>query len=196
MISAADPPTSTIPLFVKQWVQLLADNRSADACALLDEPNAYGMIWTPTQIAEAIAASFPPQSSFARAYPSGMVITNPDELSEPPFCKIGTFSDGTGYWFDYAMPLNHQWSDLTAQFFFLKRPTGLAVVLHDLHVLRVWRSRDTDIVMSGRAKYASMPTPRWRPTWRSSRPAESKRFYASYRGKRRFDPSATFGWLA
>ena len=31
-------------------------------------------------------------------------------------------------------PNNYTWSELTAQFEFLRRPGGLAVVLHDLHV--------------------------------------------------------------
>jgi hypothetical protein len=44
-------------------------------------------------------------------------------------------SDGSGFSLYHAVPLNGEWSDLTAQFEFLRRPNGLAVVLHDLHVL-------------------------------------------------------------
>jgi hypothetical protein len=43
--------------------------------------------------------------------------------------------DGTGFQFDYDLPLNGEWSDLTAQFEFLRRSDGYAVVLHDIHVL-------------------------------------------------------------
>jgi hypothetical protein len=43
--------------------------------------------------------------------------------------------DGSGYAVDHAVPLNGEWSDLTAQFEFLEEADGFAVVLHDLHVL-------------------------------------------------------------
>ena len=45
------------------------------------------------------------------------------------------FADGRGYSFEYDLPLSGEWSDLTAQFEFLRRPSGYAVVLHDIHVL-------------------------------------------------------------
>jgi hypothetical protein len=45
------------------------------------------------------------------------------------------FDDGSGYHFEYDIPLNGEWSDLTAIFRILKTPKGYVVFLNDLHVL-------------------------------------------------------------
>ena len=45
------------------------------------------------------------------------------------------FDDGSGYSVEHDVPLNGEWSDLTAQFEFVRFPKGYAVVLHDLHVM-------------------------------------------------------------
>jgi hypothetical protein len=49
-------------------------------------------------------------------------------------CRDGRLNAG-GYWLDYDVPLNGQFSDLTAQFEFEPRQEGYAAVLQDLHVL-------------------------------------------------------------
>ena len=55
--------------------------------------------------------------------------------SGTPAAMLWELADQSGYRLDHDVPLNGQWSDLTAQFEFLRRPGGFAVVLHDLHVL-------------------------------------------------------------
>ena len=49
--------------------------------------------------------------------------------------SVGSYEDDAGYWLDHDMPLNGEWSDLTAQFEFQARSDGFDVVLLDLHVL-------------------------------------------------------------
>ena len=116
-------------------MKLLADDRLEDACALLDEPNMYGIAWTPEKIREVVATTFDPQSRFYRFHPEGPIFTDPYQLPEQPHQELIPLHNNEGYRFDYDIPLNGEWSDLTALFIFYKRPQGYAVVLHDLHVL-------------------------------------------------------------
>jgi hypothetical protein len=125
----------SIRAFVGTWISLLADGRAEAACALIDEPNSYGIVWTPTLINEVINSTFSPETCFYESHPEGPVVTDPSQLNEQKDREVLEFQNGSGYLFDYAIPLNGEWSDLTAQFEFHKRPDGYAVVLHDLHVL-------------------------------------------------------------
>jgi hypothetical protein len=125
----------TIREFVREWTKLLAQERLEEACALLDEPNCYGLVWTPERILEVVHDTFSPGTHFHHFHPEGPVFTDPDELEAQNDREVWARDDGTEYGFDYDLPLNHEWSDLTAQFEFHKRPNGFAVVLHDLHVM-------------------------------------------------------------
>jgi hypothetical protein len=62
-------------------------------------------------------------------------VTDPDSVGTEPHSSLVAFKDGRGYSFDHDVPLDGRWSDLTAQFEFLRRPSGYAVVLQDIHVL-------------------------------------------------------------
>ena len=132
---SSEEPQHSILAFVRKWVALIADGRAEDACALIDEPNSYGIEWTPTSIDEVINSAFSPDSRFYRLHPEGPIVTNPFRLTEQREIEVIELENGNGYLFDYDLPLNDEWSDLTAQFEFRKRPSGYAVVLHDLHVL-------------------------------------------------------------
>jgi hypothetical protein len=134
VISPAAPAESIIAL-VKCWMKLLAEGRVEEACALLDEPNRYGITWTSGLIQETVNSIFSPESRFHETHPEGPIFTNPFELEEQLEIEVVEFDDKRGYTFDYNVPLNGEWSDLTAQFEFLKRSDGYVVVLHDLHVL-------------------------------------------------------------
>ena len=117
-------------------MKLLAQDRLAEACAQLDEPNCYGRVWTPELILEIVHDTYSPDTLFYRDNPEGPVFTDPDGVKKPPYKgEVSPFNDGRGYCLDYDVPLNGEWSDLTAQFEFFKRPNGLAVVLDDLHVM-------------------------------------------------------------
>ena len=132
---SSEAPEKPIRDFAKVWMKLLSDDRLDEACALLDEPNSYGVSWTPDLIKQTVNETFSPDSRFYVYHSEGPVFTDPHELKEQRDIEVIEFDDGSGYAFDYYVPLNGEWSDLTAQFEFLKRPNGYAVVLHDLHVL-------------------------------------------------------------
>lgn len=120
---------------IRDWFRLLAEGRWGDACGLLDEPNVYGVRWTPEYIQHALDSAFPPGCRFRVAHPEGPRFSDPTTASGTPDGDVVAFNDARGYAADHDVPLNGSWSDLTAQFQFLRRPNGLAVVLHDLHVL-------------------------------------------------------------
>ena len=63
------------------------------------------------------------------------VVTSMSSASGEQRASLIALSDRSGYAYDHDLPLNGQWSDLTAQFEFIKRPNGFAVILHDIHVL-------------------------------------------------------------
>ena len=113
--------------YIRRWYRLLAQNRWDEASALIDEPNSYGMVFTPAEIRRVLAANYD--------FTDADTFTDPDVLPKEGRFSICGYADGSGYSVEYDVPLNGEWSDLTAQFELLVRPGGLAVVLHDLHVL-------------------------------------------------------------
>ena len=125
-------PTSTaepvviFTRFTRDWFHLLAHGAFADAASQLDEPNCYGEKWNAEQIQSAL---------LDYAYSESVRVSDPDTLAGDGRPSLVEFEDGHGYSFEHDVPLEEKWSDLTAQFEFLRRPGGYAVVLHDIHVL-------------------------------------------------------------
>lgn len=102
---------------------------------MIDLPNAWGIKWTPESIRELIDETFSPDTQFGAAHPEGPVFTQVDESTQSDHADTGPYDDKSGFWLDHDVPLNGEWSDLTAQFEFQKQSNGFAVVLIDLHVL-------------------------------------------------------------
>jgi hypothetical protein len=122
--------------WARDWFDLLANGRLEDACARLDEPNHYGTVWTPESIVELVLDTFGPATIFGREHPEGPRFTSARTAAGRERSSFGTFADGSGCWLEYDVPLNGEYSDLTAQFEFSWRTPGtLAVRLHDLHVM-------------------------------------------------------------
>ena len=115
----------TFRSYIEQWVRAVAQSDWAGAVGMLDEPNSYGVRWSESEIQNAL-----------EAYSPGAKVSNPANLKNgSPRISLGKFDDGSGYWFDYSIPINGDWSDLTAQFAFKRRGNGYAVILDDIHVL-------------------------------------------------------------
>lgn len=121
--------------FIRDWFRLLANDRWPEAIAMLDEPNHYGIVWTPEYIRNALDSAFEPDCRFRVDHPEGPRFSDPDTATGTCHADVLPFDDGHGFSADHDVPLNGSWSDLTAQFEFIRRPDGLAVILHDLHVL-------------------------------------------------------------
>ena len=121
--------------WIEDWCDLLAEDRIAEACARLDEPNAYGHDWSADDIIAARESTFDPQSRFARTHPEGLAFTRPGISIGSAFASIGQLDDGSGYWAEYSLPISGEFSDLTAQFRFRWARGRLLVSLRDLRVL-------------------------------------------------------------
>ena len=133
-LAPSDVPDA-LPRWAQQWFELLAAGRLDEACAQLDEPNAYGLRWTPAAIRALVEETFAPGTHFRAAHPEGPVFSPVLGARGTLRVDVDAFADGTGYWMDHPVPLNGEASDLTAQFEFRWRGDALAVILHDLHVL-------------------------------------------------------------
>ena len=116
-----------------KWLAHLARSEWDAALSMLDEPNSYGILRTKDAILAIVADTFSPDSHFVADF-------GPPHFSDPATAtgsarvNLGTIEGGS-FWLDCDVPLNGTFSDLTAQFEFLARPGGFAMVLHDLHVL-------------------------------------------------------------
>jgi hypothetical protein len=120
---------------VRDWFRLLAAGRWDEASAMADEPNSYGIRWTPCHIRHVLDLSYGPGCRYLAEHPEGPQVSDPDETAGVPHASIVELEDGSGFSVEHDVPLNGSWSELTAQFEFLRRSGGLAVVVHDLHVL-------------------------------------------------------------
>jgi hypothetical protein len=127
MIPASpDEPVVTFTRFARDWFRLLARGEFAGAVSRLDEPNGYGERWSAEKIQGVLR-------DYARS--ESVRVADPDTIAGDGSPSLVEFADGRGYSFVHDVPLAGEWSDLTAQFEFLRRPSGYAVVLHDIHVL-------------------------------------------------------------
>jgi hypothetical protein len=129
-----DSKTTDLLKFVERWFGLMAEGRVDAALSQLDEPNAYGISWTKEAIERLLSETLG-RGRYLEKHPEGPRFTAPDAATGKPRADVLAFDDGSGYSVEHDVPLNGEWSDLTAQFEFLRREAGYAVVLHDLHVL-------------------------------------------------------------
>jgi hypothetical protein len=113
---------------VRMWAHSLAAEDYAGALALVDARRH----WTPDLLRTVITnyGSVEPMrdGSTYRVTPLGTVRGGPK-----PRHEVDREGDRISVWFD--LPLNGEWSDLTATFDLIPRDGGLALVLDDVHVM-------------------------------------------------------------
>ena len=126
LTSFSQPIEDALRAHIEIWLQQLSAGNWGEVIGMLDEPNSYGIKWRETEIRNSL-------DEYSRSRP--WTVTDPKALDVSGHTSFGEFNDGSGYWFDYDIPLDGAWSDLTAQFEFKKRGNGYALVLHDIHVL-------------------------------------------------------------
>ncbi len=134
MIPTSAGPSDLIA-FVHRWFGLLAVGRDDAAAAELDEPNSYGQRWTGPAIRAALEEAFPEGCRFRAEHAEGLRVTDPLGASGSAQDTVVELKDRGGYSVWCSVPLNEEWSDLSALFTFVRRDEGFAVVLDDLHVL-------------------------------------------------------------
>ena len=135
LVVAPEHAEGKLVAWVREWLDLLAAGRLGEACARLDGPAADGAPWTADRLRAAVAETFGPGTRFRVAHPEGPVFSPVRAARGRPAVAVGAFADGSGYWIDHAVPLNGEYSDLTAQFAFRWAGAALAASLCDLHVL-------------------------------------------------------------
>lgn len=121
--------------FIQSWFDLLASGKVEQACAAIDKPNSYGIRRTPDKIFDVLTDNYGPGTVFASDHPEGPVFTSASNTKGKAGVDVVQFNDGSGFSVEHDVPLNGEWSDLTAQFEFLGKSPEFEVVLHDLHVL-------------------------------------------------------------
>jgi hypothetical protein len=127
-----------VEAFAFSWSELMAVGEMQAACDLLDEPRGDGRRWTPELLRESIEIDhFGPGTVFSKMHPDGVIYSDPHAVQSksPHRNVVGRLDDGEGYWLDWDLPLNGEWSDLTAQFLFTRSDEGFRVCLYDLHVM-------------------------------------------------------------
>jgi hypothetical protein len=90
--------------------------------------NCYGELWAWETVQGVIKDAFGHRGTPLR-------VSDPEVAAGRDCFSLLRLSDGTGYSVDVSLPLDGEWSDLTIQLEFLERPQGLAMVLHDVHVM-------------------------------------------------------------
>ncbi len=123
--ASTEEPVFIFTRFARDWFRLLARGAFEEAASHFDEPNSYGERWSNEQIRSVLR-------DYARS--ESTRVAEPDTLPGDGHPNLVGFADGRGYSFQHDVPLDGRWSDLSAQFEFLRRPSGYAVVLHDIHV--------------------------------------------------------------
>jgi hypothetical protein len=68
-------------------------------------------------------------------HPEGPMFTAVAETHGETRADVLKFNDGPGFSVEHDVPLNGEWSDLTAQFEFVGEMPEFEVILHDIHVL-------------------------------------------------------------
>ena len=114
--------------FVKSWICLLSVGKFEEAVKQIDAPNNYGIRWSTESIQKVLEDYIGKGVSFS--------IIDPNNMEGDGRPNLIMFNGLKSFGFDFALPINGKWSDLTIQFEFTKKPKGYyAVVLHDIHVL-------------------------------------------------------------
>jgi len=123
--------------FCREWLDLVAADRFDEALGLLWVPPSYdkSQHWTPDKLRSYIEnyGSWTPREDGTRwrVTPAIDAGDRPEERS-----TVARLDDDPhAGWVDLDLPLNGEWSDLTAQFEFAPVPGGTAVSLYDIHVL-------------------------------------------------------------
>jgi hypothetical protein len=112
--------------FRVRLVRLLARGDYEEAASWLDEPNSYNEQWSAERIKSVL-------EEYCRS--TNVNVSNPDTVAEIRKPSLVQLEDESGYSFAQDVPLNGRWSDLTAQFEFLRQGEQFKVILQDIHVL-------------------------------------------------------------
>ena len=110
----AEKLVEEMTMFIRDWVNLLAQDNFELACQVLDSNNIY--VWNTESIKEV----------FLQYWRGEMpVINNPYTMDlTKERVDFYEYDDGSGYAADYDIPMENDWGDLTAKFSFVEITQG------------------------------------------------------------------------
>jgi hypothetical protein len=123
---------TAVVLVIERWLEYLVAEEYPEALAML----AASELWTPELLQRVIF-----NYGFIEPHPRGttfVVTPVATATGDGPRVQVTWFGEPTqgavGY-ARYDLPLNGEWSDVTASFDILETPEGLTLALDDVHVM-------------------------------------------------------------
>ena len=111
------------PLFVRDWIKLLSEDKFYEACSQLDAPleSDKNILWKVDNLKEVFL--------YYNCHKRMPEMTNPYSLNlKKERIYFYKYKDATGYAIEYDIPIDNEWGDLTAQFSFVKSTENLYYV--------------------------------------------------------------------
>jgi hypothetical protein len=153
-----NPTTDYFVQFARDWFKEIASGNWQSAFEKLDLPTSSGEAYTPKRYRDEIENDhFCEGTVFRRQHPEGIVYSDPDTIGESKYTDLYPLRDeqlrdpdafedfdeelarrlqkGLSVELEHPVPLNGEWSDLTACFQFVSQGDNFAVRLEWLHVL-------------------------------------------------------------
>ena len=122
---ATEDKENALKSYCQRWLSLLSTNEFVEAEKLIDKPNKYGMLWTKSELKQAV------QDYFNN---TALVSFQNEEIAKcyPEYLE----TDSGSLLFGFYLPANGEITDLTVQFEFI--PTGnleYVATINYVHVL-------------------------------------------------------------
>ncbi|WP_290501506.1 hypothetical protein [Alcanivorax sp.] len=132
---SGDKPEKIFEQFVENWFELISEDRWEEAFVLIDLPPSYGEMYTPETFRQEIENDhFCEGTMFRKQHPE-IVYSNPKSISGSGSPSVYPLEGTHNYAFEYDVPLNNEFSDLTSGWEFIDAGSFYKVKLDFLHVL-------------------------------------------------------------
>ncbi len=132
-----EAPNDQFRSFVCNWFTLISLGKWDQAFSQIDLPPNFGEPYTPETFRNEVENDhFREGTVFRRRHPEGIVYSNPELISDDVRYIIhDECKDISGFGFEFDVPLNGEWSDLTSGWEFIHAGEFYKVRLDWLHVL-------------------------------------------------------------
>ena len=121
--------------FVSNWFELIAKGEWEEAFAQIDLPPSYGDKYTAEKFKYEIENDYFCEGTIFRNEHPEIIYSNPKEINGNSNPNIYPLEGTANYSFEFDVPLNNEFSDLTSGWEFLEAGEFYKVRLDFLHVL-------------------------------------------------------------
>lgn len=129
---ARDSTNDELLAAVRAWIELLSEGKYVEALQRI--PSEPDESWTPQLLEDVVAGYGLPQASTpASRY---RVTSLGDAAGQPPVASVerAALPPGALAYIEHSLPLNGEWSDLTAAFVLLSTESQASLFLREVHV--------------------------------------------------------------